>query len=335
MDQRERPNPTTSWADVVGYEHEVVHTGVLWSLLSDADCGPGLASKLTGLGVAFVDNVEREKWPTGGGRKADLVAELVLADGSTRALAVETKVHSDGSVEQLSETFGEAPGVGVLLAVGLTGLKMSRWDTENATTPSAAWAFVDAAHWLKELEALNDAPTWVPPYMDTLRRWAAWLAAGTASEEDLADGRRRQELEHLRHLADLRWNLRNPADWGPITTLISGPLLTYWGWEYPPNEDAAYIQIMGKWNGTRAAHLKVWVSEAERLEALKQGVTAAVDQAGIPGLLPPARRGSGKTSATIAAAELPESPKAGAELTDRIIAALLPVLTPERLRLAG
>ena len=317
-----------SWVDVVGYEHSVLHAGVMWAVLGDAGASAGVASRLTGLPVSAVNHVEREKAPRGSDRQADLVADLVLADGSTRVLAVETKVHTDGSVEQLRERFGDAYGVGVLLAVGLSALKIGIWDTDNASSDRARWAFVDAARWLDVLEGVEGRLAWLPPYLESLKQWSGWLAAGAATEE-LPGRRMHLELDHLRWLADLRGHLRRPCDSTPITTLNAGaPMLTLWQWEFP-GEGSAFVQLIGHLNGNRVLHLKVAVSDAAGLRALTERVADAIKDTDLPQLQPPGRRSSpGARSATIALAPLDGDPKEGAELTDRIVGGLDGVLSP-------
>lgn len=48
-----------SWPQIVGYRHEILHTGVLRHLL-DGEMGPRVASALTGLHVAKVDWYDTE-----------------------------------------------------------------------------------------------------------------------------------------------------------------------------------------------------------------------------------------------------------------------------------
>src|SRR4051794_37021883 len=112
-------NLQSNWVSVVGFRHEVVHTGVLRYLLDEPDTGALLAQEITGADVVEVQGTRQERRVAGFAGKADLVAELTLASGETVALAIETKVDSDGSREQLRAT-AAPPHFGVLLAVGLT-----------------------------------------------------------------------------------------------------------------------------------------------------------------------------------------------------------------------
>src|SRR4051812_1105246 len=120
----------TAWPAIVGYQHEVMHTGVLAHLLDDEHRGPRLATRLIGEQVREICWYERERRLDGMNGRADLVALLRVAD-ARRDLAVETKVDSNASREQLDNTVGRA-GYGVLLAVGITGLHLTQSDLGEA-----------------------------------------------------------------------------------------------------------------------------------------------------------------------------------------------------------
>jgi hypothetical protein len=265
-----------TWVDVAGYQHETVHTGVLATLLEDPDLGPALAARLTDWPVAQVDAVHLEHGVAR--RKADLVAYLRLEDGSDRILAVETKVHSDGSREQLEGTTeGLSNAAGLLLAVGMTGLKMSAWDADGVSSLGPPWRFIDAPAWHRLLEDV-DAPHWLSPYRDAVAKWARCLAGDET--ESPADGRMAVELDHLRWLSRLRTHLRAPGDWSPIRTSSSGPLLTLWAWgDYRKD---VYIQLMGKWSRRRALHLKAMAHDPADLPALRARVFQLISS--VPGL---------------------------------------------------
>ena len=85
-----------NWVELVGYQHEVVHTGALDALLSAEPHGTKIAQRLAGRGD--VRAVARSEWEThAGGRKgtrADLVSRREMADDSLLTLAVEMKVDS-------------------------------------------------------------------------------------------------------------------------------------------------------------------------------------------------------------------------------------------------
>lgn len=120
------------WPDIVGYQHEKVHTGVLRTLLNYGN-GPtdpvrvvvarGLTRDKSVVAVEWADQEQPLVWERPR-RVLDLAGELRLSDGSAKPLAVETKVDSSWQAEWLQ---GSAPADahGCLLAVGLTGLAAS------------------------------------------------------------------------------------------------------------------------------------------------------------------------------------------------------------------
>ena len=80
------------WVDVVGYQHERVHTGALHTLLNfgDSPTNPvrvAVAQGLTGdrsvVGVDWAEHQQRLV-PGRPRRVLDLAGELLLANGSTR-----------------------------------------------------------------------------------------------------------------------------------------------------------------------------------------------------------------------------------------------------------
>jgi hypothetical protein len=94
-----------SWVELVGYQHEVVHTGVLNYLLdygSDAadQTRTRVAAALLDEPVAGVSDARREG-RAGGSGTPDLVARIALGDGLEFDFAVETKVDSNWSLDQL------------------------------------------------------------------------------------------------------------------------------------------------------------------------------------------------------------------------------------------
>ena len=113
------------WVYAVGYRHEVIHSGVLEVLLSDAESGPRVAQDLLGDGHLQVDVVcsPRREARIGPARRRpiDLAADLKLSDGATVSLGVEVKVDSAWSPSQLESTVA-LHDQGVLLAVGCTAL---------------------------------------------------------------------------------------------------------------------------------------------------------------------------------------------------------------------
>lgn len=310
-DRAPGPAADKTWIDVAGYRHETVHTGALWALLEDPVIGPRLAADLTDWAVAEVISVNREHKIAR--RKADLVAYLRLEDGDERVLAVETKVHSNGSRDQLTGTTeGCDHAAGVLLAVGFSALKMSRWDIDEMVSAGVPWKFVDAAGWLDLLRPLGSSIPWLSPYRNELKRWSKLLGDG---RKHLGDERLDVELQHLRWFSEMREHLCHPAAWQPIVTRQSGTLLSLFAWEDGGAD--LYLEAMGFWSGRRQLHLKVGGSAAGVARLRETGLEIS---GGVAELRPPSRAFSkGQKSATVGIAEYGEiSPLEAARLTDRI-----------------
>ncbi len=270
-----------SWVDVVGYQHEVVHTGVLTRLL-EGPSGASLAGALVDRDVAQVSNVRAEHVAEGGGGYADLVADLELADGSGRQLVVETKVHSNGTSWQLVNTARSPRSDCILLAVGTTGMKMGQMDTDYATTESkVSWRFVDASSWARLLDDVDGSP-WLDDYLKTVRREAQRLEGERARARDGAtpagEGREPIETAHVAWLSEVRQQLwKAGASWWPITSMISGPVMPFFGpsdWEQGGTN--VYLEFMGTWNGARQLCLKCGSAVPGTLlrvrDALLQGI---------------------------------------------------------------
>jgi hypothetical protein len=91
------------WVDVIGYQHEAMHTGVLAHLLRGSRAAD-VAAALIGIGgVAAVEDVRREQ-RLKGTRPVDLAASIIDGDGTRTRLAVEAKVDSAWTPQQLRET---------------------------------------------------------------------------------------------------------------------------------------------------------------------------------------------------------------------------------------
>jgi hypothetical protein len=248
-----------SWIEVVGYQHEVVHTGVLSVLLTDASLRPGpaaIASELINADVVSIDSVKRESRAGRGAGIADLTASVMLADGSSTWLAVETKVNSNGKREQLLRTL-PGGGFGVLLALGLTSLKMSPNDTTAASRESS-WTFVGPARWAALLGGVDPVPEYLGEYVAEVARRADYLdealrlAAAGAPARD-GEGR---AADHIAWLSLVRADVDDPslADWGPIKTDLSGPLLT--GFVPRLHGVDVYVELMGLHDGSRRLCVK-------------------------------------------------------------------------------
>lgn len=254
-----------SWIDVVGYQHEVLHTGVLKALLDDPDEGPKLATRLLDRKVSGVQQTRREARLVHKGGKADLTAMLAVGD-ALEPLAVETKVHSDGSSYQLSHTTaGAGTSHGILLALGLSALKLSRRDTADASGQEATWEFVGPNEWLAALADVELELPWLGAYRRAVGSWRDWLEGA-----DLKEGTGLAwERDHLRFFAAVRELLS--LDWTQLRSLQSGPVLTRFGWRAQGGGDI-YLEFMGLRDGRRVLCLKCGVEEREKLPLVRAEV---------------------------------------------------------------
>lgn len=314
----------TTWVDVVGYRHEVLHTGVLAELLESEE-GPAVAAELVGEDAgAFVgvESVKREGRIHRGAGTADLKATLVRRDGERVPLAVETKVDSNGSREQLERTASRGSAEGVLLALGLTALKMSSTDTAEVSGEERRWHFVGPRNWLAILEKFGRDRPYMPEYAAAVANWTERLdearqraAAGGRAENRGGEAR---ELEHLAWLAEVRETLG--AEWEPIRTLISGPVMTC----LVPRLDGVdvYVQFMGRNDGRRMLCLKCGAGAGpENLQdvATRVGRWASEELQGFQRQPSPRRHCK---SATVALLELGGSPVHAARCAEGTRAAL-------------
>lgn len=260
-----------TWIDIVGYQHEVLHTGVLAALLSETEVGPELASALIGYRgdsaapVVEVGSPKREAKLPGAPGTADLTAELRLLDDTSRALAVETKVHSSGTTDQLERLPGRAVAVdGVLLAVGKTELRMSESHLPPALDARGPrWRFFDAASWQRMLSGLSSSPWYLAEYLAALEAEAArnrearehaW--SGAPADPDAREFDRLQ----LAWLAEVREQLL-PVRWFPTHTHGSGQEMALWGgWKHRGVE--IYFDFMANRDGRRELVLKCIAANA-------------------------------------------------------------------------
>ncbi|WP_210492099.1 hypothetical protein [Patulibacter sp. SYSU D01012] len=231
------------WVEVVGYQHEVVHTGVLrWALRAEPSSDrPHRLLQAMGVDAVQVDGdtVATEGRLTAARRgpgKADLVADITLAGGARSRLAVETKVDSRATFDQLQATMDDIAHRGVLLAVGLTGLQF-----DPRSLPSERWRFVDVRRWQQALAEAGVLPE-LGPYADAIaaevRRQEDARATARRCEDVLPDldgdgGSRRIDggtFVAWAWLAETRDQLQGqPAPWHGQTER-SGPVI----WSAPP-----------------------------------------------------------------------------------------------------
>jgi hypothetical protein len=129
------------WVEVIGFQKEALHVGVLKHLLGlPAGVDVEVARALSGdARISSIDRVTPEARLNGAKRPIDLAA-LVRAGNRTGWLGVEVKADSAWSGRQLRETLPEGVA-GVLLAVGRTALAVED-DDIRALGNSIPWRCV-------------------------------------------------------------------------------------------------------------------------------------------------------------------------------------------------
>ena len=314
----------TTWPEIVGYRHEILHTGVLAHLLNDPARGAAIAVALTGADVKAVSDVRTEQKVDGYTGKADLVAGVELVAGQSVTLAVETKVDSDVDHEQLEHTAG-APHIAVLLSLGVTALKMTARDLGEDLTVGG-WRVVDPAAWAGVLDQhIQAEDSLLGPYVAEVQREAVEharareLAYRPEFEEWLIDGSRRGDwqLEHYAWLAEIRERLPNPDEWW-VYEKQSGPLMGLWREEFQRGGRSVFIEFVCTWS-QRSLRLKIGAGEGELADAAAAALARVCLDDWSAGRSPQA----GWQTCTAAILDLSDAaPDAAAERTLRAIAAI-------------
>lgn len=186
-----------TWISRLGWQHEVAHTAVLRALLDYPSTAARCAQGLLG-GTVTVDDVEHvcpEQQGFGGrpGSKADLTL-IARIEGETKHVAVETKVHSGATWEQLRDTT-KGDAYGVLLAPGRVGLRIDRGFMDGIETESGAtWSHLDVQGWSQVFrQTTNDAslPGWIVDYAAELSAKAEAQRRNLDAAKTTGDDRRR------------------------------------------------------------------------------------------------------------------------------------------------
>ena len=314
-------NSEFSWVDAVGFQHEVMHTGVLAELLREGgETACTVAGKCLGAPVARVhaDTVKLES-RAGRRRIADLVVDVELEDGERVRLAVETKVDSSWSVDQLQGTLDSRDGDrGCLLAVGLSGIAVSQKDLDGVDELEHGWRLIDARGWADLLRLpveRSDSPALAEYHQRVEREAKTHESAREAARAGLPlpdEPKRRNgvALLHWAFFAEVLGGLPDAGYWHR-SALISGPLLTRWGWfaSDPAENAGVYLELMGHHDGRRTLNVKTWATRrlAELQAALDEALAAVL---GSPGH----RVGSGSKRRTVARVPLPSDPSSAAQL---------------------
>jgi hypothetical protein len=275
------------WIEIVGFRHEVAHTGVLRTLLQ-SDKAASVARALAGDEHIVAVSAPRQEvrlrdWVR---RSIDLAAEMAFADGSPGCLAVETKVDSAWSPKQLREMTPEHAH-GVLLALGHTALMVSPADLSALIGYARPWCLVGPREWAGIVRQASDDQA-LAGYARSLEVEADDHERARARVRDggrVDFGRHPQTLEHWAYFAEIAAETGLGRRW-ERKALVSGPLQTLWLPEWP--DGGPYLELMGQ-RSTRTLCAKVWsvpgaLPERQRLVA--EGL-AAFD--GRRGMRPSAR----------------------------------------------
>jgi hypothetical protein len=308
----------TEWPEVVGYRHEVVHTGVLHSLVRDPARAPTVASALIDASVRAVVTSSRESHLPESRRTADLVAELHLGSGESCLLAVETKVDSTATQDQLQETVRRPQDRGILLGLGITALNLTTFDLPPEV--ASCWQVIDPEKWSAILRSVGaDSDSVLAPYLRAVAQEAHEHAEARARaiehplETCWLDDSRRQDglLEHYAWLAEVRGRLDHRSDWWTYTNR-SGPLMGYWATEFQRfGSRDIFLEFMCS-DTQRSLCLKIGSGTADLL-ATAEAALSAVEPFG---WVRPARRAQ-STSGTCTAARLDLSALAAPEAAAR------------------
>ena len=208
------PLSDPNWVKLVGYQHEVVHTGVLRYLLGDEVYASSVLTDMLGTPTAIRGEPRTEHKLSDFPRCPDLIAEL--EPGGTY-LAVETKVDSTATPEQLKAEAGP-PHHGVLLALGITGLAVTSphpWNLKDSN-----WTVILPRQWANILARLGvESDPVLGPYLREVEREAEEHEhAREVARRDTREAQRVEPetgrcaaLEHCAWLATIRDQL-NPED---------------------------------------------------------------------------------------------------------------------------
>jgi hypothetical protein len=263
------------WVQAVGYQHEVIHTGVLAHFLT-GESRVAVAQALLGTSEPAILSVEgctREKRLCGR-RPIDLAAVLRIPADRTLWLGVETKVDSSWTYKQLISTINDADE-GVLLAVGCTALA--------ATQPELPrnWRLVGPAEWTTIIEAHTHGDEALVKYAKHVRDEAeAHERARDAvnSGRFVEPSRKNSALGHWAYFYEVveQSALDSSSGSWERKTLISGPLLTRWIERDDAPGCGVYIELMGHRGEDRELCVKCW-ADSDDLEALRERVSRCVD----------------------------------------------------------
>lgn len=236
------------WVEAIGYERELVHTAALRYILA-TPAGAAIASALicNGSCVVAVDTPRTEQ-RLRGRRPIDLAARLTFAEGGGRMLAVETKVDSAWTPDQLRATVPRAAH-GVLLAVGYTALAVT--DTDLASFDDeydVPWRRIGPDRFAEIVRAHAGADRDLTSYAGHLEREALDHAAAldaVRAGRAVEFGRAPVALGHWAYFQEAISGRDDIAQW-TRKTQVSGPLLTLFPEHLRRFDSGDYLEFMGE-----------------------------------------------------------------------------------------
>lgn len=248
------------WVDAIGYQHEVLHTGVLAHLLR-GELGPQVAGELAGRpSVTGVERVRREP-RLGSSRPVDLAVSVVERGDSRTRLAIEVKVDSAWTPEQLRETV-PSDCYGVLLAVGYTALAATDADMAALSEDGGGpWRLVRPREWARIVRDHAGGDPELTRYADRVLEEArehddALEAVVAGRPVTAAVDRDARALSHWTYFHEVIHDRDDVSEWDR-KTLVSGPLLTYWAADHD-GDVGDYLELMGHGDGRRSLNVKTY-----------------------------------------------------------------------------
>ncbi len=266
------------WVQTVGYQHEVIHTGVLERLLN-GESGATVAQALLrdeATTIVSVEGSTREKRMPGARRPIDLAATLRLPADGSRWLGVEVKVDSAWAPTQLTAIINDDDD-GVLLAVGCTALAVM-----PPEMPRKNWQLVGPAEWATIVEAQTHGDDLLAAYAKHVRDEAESherARAAVRAGRPVREPRQGSTLGHWAYFYEVAYHSTLDSSSGSWERkkLISGPLLTRRIKRDDTPDRGVYIELMGHKGEDRDLCVKCW-ADTDELEALRDRISQRIDK---------------------------------------------------------
>ncbi|MBI2692616.1 MAG: hypothetical protein HYX29_11810 [Solirubrobacterales bacterium] len=275
-----------TWVDVAGYLHEPLHTRMLNALLEAAS--PSVRGEMLARltddpkfkrELQITPDLEHSYVPR---RRVDLALEVRSESGPLARVAVETKVDSKWSEDQLFSSLDESVEIGILFLVGMTSLSVTQHQLAELKSPAGErnpWHVVQVKDWLDTLTAARSdlilAPEILDPYIAAVQRECdahalavervrAGSSATAINAEFAGDSRHRGKLSHHAYFNVLFddpkvWEKWRPG--GKTNGQICRTRFTFR--QLDPGESAgALIEIWGI-GESRQLDVKVWDTRSD------------------------------------------------------------------------